>query len=100
MGLLEELITGQTSSLEKALLTLSAGAFGLSIAFVTQMVPEPKVPTVMFVAWSAFGFALILTVFSFYASIKALIREREIIGEMYCPGSGSPPLSNARRRRK
>lgn len=100
MALLEELITGQTSSLEKALLTLSAGAFGLSIAFVAQMVPEPELPEAMIVAWSAFGLALILTVFSFYASIKALAREREITREIYYPDAGPPPPNKRRRRRK
>lgn len=97
MTLLEELITGQTTSLEKALLTLSAGAFGLSIAFVTQLVPEPEQPEAMVVAWSAFGLALILTVFSFYASIKALVREREIAPALFYPDS-VPPLPNKKRR--
>lgn len=98
MTLLEELITGQTTSLEKALLTLSAGAFGLSIAFVTQLVPEPELPEAMIVAWSAFGLALILTVFSFYVSIKVLMREREIIREIYYPDPDSPPPNKKRRR--
>lgn len=91
MALLEELITGQTSSLEKALLTLSAGAFGLSIAFVAQMVPDPKHLWAMILAWSAFGLSLIITVFSFYASIKALDREREITHAVFYPDFVPPP---------
>ena len=51
----------------------------------------------MIVAWSAFGLALILTVFSFYASIQALVREREIAPALFYPDS-DPPLTNKRRR--
>jgi hypothetical protein len=75
---LEGLISQQTSSLEKALLTLSGGAFGLSIVFVTQLAQNPKYPGLMIAAWTLFGIALIFTVVSFQVSITALAREREI----------------------
>lgn len=82
---IEDLISDQTTSLDKTLITLSAGAFGLTIAFVTQVAPNPEAKWVMITAWSSFGLALCCTLLSFYVSIYALRREKLLRDKIYYP---------------
>ncbi|MFQ5796168.1 MAG: hypothetical protein ACE5JP_14120 [Candidatus Bipolaricaulia bacterium] len=72
-------------SFDKAILTLSAGALGLSITFIRQLAPEPQVETLrlLAIAWIAFGLSLLSTLFSFLTSQSALRRQREILDQDY-----------------
>jgi len=57
-------------SFDKAVLTLSAGAFGLSLAYLRQIAPCPKSGTLVFLKWSwvCFGVCIISTLYSFVTS--------------------------------
>ena len=80
-------------NLDKSLLTLSAGAFGLSIAFVSQV--EPAVAVVlMYVAWLAFGFSILCELTSFVTAKWAHQRDVVILDEDY------EKLTNSERRSK
>jgi len=72
-------------SFDKAILTLAAGAFGLSIAFIEKIVPSPRAGSaeILVSAWALFGLSLLLTLVSFLTSQKACARQREILEENY-----------------
>lgn len=70
-------------SFDKFMVTLSAGAFGLSIAFVRELVPSPRFLWLLHSAWGAFGLSLCFIVASFLISQSALRRQRDILDESY-----------------
>ena len=72
-------------SFDKAVLTLSAGALGLSITFLRQIAPSPIPGTVVVLifAWIAFGLSVLCTLSSFLTSQRAIGRQREILDEIY-----------------
>ena len=57
-------------SLDKAILTLSSGAFGVSFAFIKQIVPQIKKDSLSILeySWLLFGLSIILTLISFLTS--------------------------------
>jgi hypothetical protein len=70
---------------DKALMTLSAGGIGTTIAFLDKIVPFPQASLkwLLFMIWVFWGTCLLATVFSFYASVRTLARsERQIAGEI------------------
>lgn len=69
-------------NLDKALLTLSAGAFGLSIAFVSQVEPAGAV-VLMYRAWIAFGLSILCELASFVTSKWAHEKDVLILDEDY-----------------
>lgn len=68
---LENLITEQRRALDTALLTLSAGAFGVSMLFVSLLEGPFIVPVVLFGAWLCFALVLVVGLLSYMAAIKA-----------------------------
>ncbi len=66
---------------DKAILTLAAGAFGLSLTFIRQIVPNIKYETlwILIVAWAGFCVSLLSTLISFLTSQSAFRRQREIL---------------------
>ncbi len=68
-------------SLDKWLLTLSGGAFGLSITFIKNIIPSEgsKVILVLFLAWLSFCLSLLSTLISFSTSQTAYSKQIEII---------------------
>ena len=66
---------------DKAILTLTAGAFGLSLAFIRQVVPEIKCGTLflLIAGWTGFSLSLLSTLISFLASQSACSRQRKIL---------------------
>ena len=68
-------------SLDKWLLTLSGGAFGLSITFIKNIIPSEgsKVILVLFLAWLSFCLSLLSTLISFLTSQTAYSKQIEII---------------------
>lgn len=80
-------------NLDKALLTLSAGAFGLSIAFVSQVVPPAQGLGLLFISWVAFGASIIFELFSFVSSKRAHERDVELLDEDYVAQSGEERYS-------
>ena len=68
-----------SQSFDKALITLSAGAFGLSLAFIVQVAPVPRALWYLYVAWGGFFLSLLSILFSFLASQHGFRRARDIL---------------------
>jgi hypothetical protein len=60
---------------DKAIMTLAAGALGLSIAFVHDLAPHPQAVPMLAVAWLMFAGSLLAILLSFLFSQSALRRE-------------------------
>ena len=78
----------ETHKFDKAILTLAAGAFGFSLAFIKEIVPEIKNGTFIWLltSWVGFGLSLLSTLISFLVSQIACrkqikIVEKEFFGE-------------------
>jgi hypothetical protein len=59
-----------SDAFDRALMTLSAGSLGLSIAFVKDIAPDPVAVWVLEASWVLMGLALFFIVFSFAASVE------------------------------
>jgi len=70
---------------DKAILTLTAGAFGLSLTFIRQMAPDIKSGTAFMLvyAWVGFCISLLSTLISFLTSQSACSKQREILEAEY-----------------
>lgn len=68
---------------DRAMLTLSGGALGLSITFIRQVAPTPYDKTMLYVAWGGFTLALLSTLLSFLFSQSALRKQRDILDQDY-----------------
>lgn len=88
----QELVESKNASqdeLDKALLTLSAGAFGITFAFINDFITgSPVYISLLFVSWISWGLtigfcltAFYLSVVSFDRSLKKLSRNPESIYE-------------------
>lgn len=83
-------------SFDLAMLILSAGAFGLSIAFVREVSPEPRLVYFLYGAWITFGISLIFILASFLLSQAAWSRQRDILDEMYEDGNRNSEGANVK----
>ena len=72
-------------SFDKAILTLAAGALGLSLTFIRQIVPDIKSGTMFMLicAWSSFCISILSTLISFLTSQSACSRQIEIMEAKY-----------------
>ena len=63
------------------MLTLASGSLALSLTFIEKIVPKPHTNTIDFliVAWSSFGFSILVTLLSFLFSQQACLKNIEII---------------------
>ena len=66
---------------DKAILTLAGGALAISITFIKNIAPYPKVETIYLLkgAWFAFILSLLSTLCSFLTSQSACRKQRDII---------------------
>ena len=73
---------------DKAILTLSASALGISITFINQIAPNPKVNTWGWIlaAWLLFSLSIFSTLISFLVSQKACRRQIEICEKVLLKG--------------
>lgn len=73
--------TEQNQSLQydKAILTLSAGALGVTVVFVHEIAPAPDKDTLHFLfgGWAAFALSILSTLFSFLSSQAAHRQQRD-----------------------
>lgn len=76
------------TSLDKYILTLSAGAFGLSLTFINEIVPEIGESTIIFLklAWFIFLTSILSTLFSFLSSKCAFDIEIRKLDDYYANG--------------
>ena len=89
--LLLEAELAMSQTLDKALLTLSSGALGLSITLARYFVPEqePQLSKALLWAWSLFGGAVVCTIISLFTSQTALRRHRDILDTEYSNSDSS-----------
>jgi hypothetical protein len=59
---------------DKAILTLAAGALGVSIAFVDNIAPNPDHKWVLAIAWILFTCAMVVVLVSFATSQRTILR--------------------------
>jgi len=78
---LNEAEAEQIRSFDKSILTLSAGALGLSLTFIKDVVPKvaPCTSLFLYVGWACFVVSLLLTLSSFQISALAIRRQRAIL---------------------
>ncbi len=77
---------------DKAILTLAAGALGLSLTFIRQIAPEPDPWTkpILVASWVSFWLSLLSTLISFLISQDACSKQIKILEEEYCNADDSP----------
>ncbi len=68
-----------TKTFDKAIITLSSGALGLSITFIRLIAPSPKYLWILFSAWGLLLFSLFTIMLSFKFSIRSLRRYRDML---------------------
>lgn len=69
---LVEALHAASQDFDRAIMTLAAGALGLSIVFVHNVAPEPKRTSLLGWSWGLFAFSLLAIVISFLTSQAAL----------------------------
>lgn len=71
----------ETKLFDRSILTLAAGSFGLSFAFIRQIVPAINPDTIILlkVSWGSFSISIIATLISLLTSIKACRKQIEIL---------------------
>ena len=88
-----ELLERQRSnseSYDKAILTLSSGALGLSLTFIKDLLPASRQPvwtTLLYWSWGLLTAAIIITVVSFLLSSAAINQALNQITEYYLNGN-------------
>lgn len=75
IAVLQEIENRSWRQFDETMITLSAGALGLSIAFVRNIVKHPGYKYMLATAWCCFGLTLVIMVFSFMLSICAVRNE-------------------------
>ena len=78
----------ETHKFDKTILTLAAGAFGFSLAFIKEVVPCIKQGTFIWLlaAWAGFGTSLLSTMISFLVSQSACRKQIEILEKVIFDG--------------
>jgi len=73
---------------DKALLTFSSGALGLSLAFVKDIVPLAHAVHLKFLyaSWACYLLCIVITIISFRLSIKAMDKQLVFLEEYYLKG--------------
>lgn len=73
------------TQLDKALLTLNAGALAISITFIREIAPKPETWTLflLMASWLSFVISLVLVLCSFRKSAESFDRQLAIIEEDY-----------------
>jgi len=78
---------------DKAILTLAAGSFGLSLALIKQIVPDIKNGSTIWLilGWGGFCLSLLSTLISFLTSQAACRKQREILEQSYLKDGNEEP---------
>lgn len=63
-----------TDSFDRAVMTLSAGALGISLAFIHDVAPKPRHTWVLGCAWFSFALSLLVILLSFLSSERAIVK--------------------------
>ncbi|MDD5259487.1 MAG: hypothetical protein PHD29_05925 [bacterium] len=77
-------LTQGSLSFDKTILTLSAGAFAISITFIKDIVPTTgNAKWLLFTAWAMFGLSILITLASFLSSQHNCLKKIEIIDKAF-----------------
>lgn len=84
----DDLLARNLSNSEKydnAILTLSTGLLGLSLAFIKDIVPlaQSRCVFLLIMSWCAFGASIVSTLVSFALSQRGIERQLEYAGKYY-----------------
>lgn len=71
----------QSQNFDKAVLTLSSGALGLSLVFIKDLVPEPTSTGSLLAAWILFGVAVASILIAMVFSQRGYRRERKLLND-------------------
>ncbi|MEZ5846000.1 MAG: hypothetical protein R3C70_04540 [Geminicoccaceae bacterium] len=82
---LQELAADQSRSLDKAVVTISSGALGVSVAFGDKILWNKNVIDSLFLAysWSFFTASILFTSFSFWTSSMSIQRQIALFDKFY-----------------
>jgi len=84
----------QSHLFDKAILTLGAGALGLSITFITKIAPKPKLGICLILSWGFLTLSILSTLLSFLLSQKAHRKQREVLkSELLCDKEMKNPFA-------
>lgn len=92
---LNALVASQQSTLDKWLLTLSTGSFGLTISLLPSLNAAEGIKTewLLITSWSAFALAMVLVLASFWVSTSAASVEIQVNDKAY-QNPNTPPRRN------
>jgi hypothetical protein len=84
------LVEGEQKSVahfDSTILTLAAGALGVSLVFIEKIAPEPLPRTLwlLYGAWGAYAGSLLVILISFLTSGRAFRRQRKILEDTFWP---------------
>lgn len=93
---LEDAVRESSNLFDKAILTLSGGAFGLSLTFIRQIAPTVKQETIymLIIAWTCFCISMLSTLISFLTSKSACRKQIEILENQYFGHEELPSKEN------
>jgi hypothetical protein len=75
------------ANFDKAMTTLSAGALGLSFAFIKDIAPNPQNTNMLSVAYIGFGIALLSILVTFLTGQEAYRCQRDILDALHSRGN-------------
>lgn len=97
------LIKGETESaqgFDKTLITLSAGALGLTVPFIRYLAPQQKRLDFLFLAWTGFLVSLFCVLLSYFFAQLAYRRALKNLDVLYYPkNAGSSTTQEDQRNR-
>ncbi|MBA7490739.1 hypothetical protein ES702_01282 [subsurface metagenome] len=82
---LVDIMLKESLAFDKAILTLSSSALGLSLTFIRQIIPNIKNGTIYLLekAWISFGISILITLISFLTCISACKKGIKILEDEY-----------------
>lgn len=81
---------------DKTIITLAAGALALSLTFINQISPHPKIWTLyfLFFSWFTFCGSMLSTLISFLTSQAACRKQRQILEVDFCSADQTANMKN------
>ena len=74
---------------DKAILTLSTAALGLSLAFIKDVVPlaDASAKLLLYISWGLFAFAIVLVITSYFTSQKGIHEQVGLVNQYIANGN-------------
>jgi hypothetical protein len=84
----------QSTQQDKYILTMSAGVYSVSIAFLDKIAPHPVCRCMLIGAWWVFAITILCTMLSFSLSQSAARKERALLDKAYQTNTENVPRIN------